>query len=119
MDTDRRSADAVRVDASAVGPAPVGREYELDQLVGAINATRDAPQLVLIAGAPWIGKTHLLAALCDEAARRGGTVARGRAAANPVSTPFEMFVDALGHRPGRGAGRRHTRTLHESPPARR
>ena len=117
MDTDHRSADAVRVDASAVGPAPVGREYELDQLIGAINATRDAPQLVLIAGAPWIGKTHLLAALCDEAARRGWTVARGRAAANPVSTPFEMFVDALDDRLVRVAGDDHTGVFDDSRPA--
>jgi DNA-binding CsgD family transcriptional regulator len=76
-------------------PAPVGRGYELGQLRAALDAARDGPQLVVLTGAPWIGKTHLLAALCDEAAGRGWTVARGRPASDMTSASFEVFADAL------------------------
>jgi DNA-binding CsgD family transcriptional regulator len=76
---------------------PVGRGREFERLRGALDAAGDAGQLATITGGPWIGKTHLLGALCDEAARRGWTVAHGRAVPRPgaTSAPFELVVDAL------------------------
>lgn len=75
----------------------VGRERELRQIVGALEALargRGAP-IFQIAGAPGIGKSRLLRALALGGRERGQLVFAGRAAEFEGELPFGVFVDAL------------------------
>ncbi len=77
-------------------PALVGRTRELaeiDQVLGRL-ATGE-PWLVQFIGEPGIGKSRLLAELCERAEDRGYLVLDGRAAEFERDIPFGLIVDAL------------------------
>jgi DNA-binding CsgD family transcriptional regulator len=77
----------------------VGRRHEHELLAGLLDgAARDrAPTggIVILAGEAGAGKTRLAALAAEEAARRGFTVARGRAYPMESGVPYALFADAL------------------------
>jgi DNA-binding CsgD family transcriptional regulator/tetratricopeptide (TPR) repeat protein len=67
----------------------VGRARELDQVGAALGEARAGRgRLVLIAGAPGIGKSRLADAAAEHARRAGMTVARGYAVEDPGAPPL-------------------------------
>ena len=74
----------------------VGREAELAQLEGLLDAARDGdPSFVVVSGEAGIGKTRLLDEIRRAASDRGCLVVTGRAAEFERELPFGLFVDAL------------------------
>ena len=74
----------------------VGREPELAQLDGALEALADGAAAALaVEGEPGIGKTRLLAELRIRAEGRGYLVLGGTAAEFERDVPFGVWVDAL------------------------
>ena len=80
----------------ATRPTLVGRSTELNVLAGALAAA-DAGNgsTVFVVGESGIGKTRLVEALTDQAARRGFTAAAGRAYPVETGVPYAVFSDAL------------------------
>jgi ATP/maltotriose-dependent transcriptional regulator MalT len=75
----------------------VGRDRELNTLAAALDdAEAGRGRTWFVVGESGIGKTRLVSAAAELAARRGFTVAVGHA--NPVETgiPYTVFSDALG-----------------------
>ncbi len=74
----------------------VGRAEELAALDDAVAALEGGePGVLLLVGAPGIGKTRLLAELAARADERGHIVLRGSASELERDLPFWVFVDAL------------------------
>ncbi|MDQ6717468.1 MAG: AAA family ATPase [Gemmatimonadota bacterium] len=77
-------------------PPLVGRRDELAQLVDAIDgAERGAGRVVFLSGEGGVGKTRLAGAAAEIAAKRGWTVAVGRAYPIETGVPYALFSDAL------------------------
>ena len=73
----------------------IGREPELDALQSTWRRVRDgSPAVVMVAGEPGIGKTRLVAELCQQAHADGATILLG-AAREDALLPYEPFVEAL------------------------
>jgi DNA-binding SARP family transcriptional activator len=79
------------VDASARRSAFVGREHELQLLLGCVGERRG---LAMISGDPGAGKTRLMFELGRLASSPGVSVLFGRCQPEPL-TPYEPFVQAL------------------------
>ena len=82
---------------AALTPLPlVGRTNELALLASALD-DGDAGRggAVFLAGEGGVGKTRLAAAVADLAARRGWSVAAGRAYPVEQGVPFALFADAF------------------------
>ena len=79
------------------GPVIVGREAELERLEAALDALAEArrAQVVQVVGEPGIGKTRLVAELCERAEERGHLVLSGLAAEFEHELPFGLVIDAL------------------------
>lgn len=74
----------------------VGRASELQALNALLdNAEAKRGRMVLLAGETGIGKTRLSRAVSDEAARRGWSVAAGRAYPVETGVPYAPFSDAM------------------------
>ena len=74
----------------------VGRRDELARLTSAINeAEKGAGRVIFISGEGGVGKTRLAAIAADAAAKRGWTVAVGRAYPVETGVPYALFSDAL------------------------
>ena len=74
----------------------VGRTAELQTLSTALSdADAGHGQTVFVVGESGIGKTRLVAAVAEQAARRGFTVATGRAYPVETGVPYAVFSDAL------------------------
>ncbi|HEY1953539.1 MAG TPA: AAA family ATPase [Gemmatimonadaceae bacterium] len=74
----------------------VGRAAELDLLSSTIDAAaQGSGRSVFIFGEGGIGKTRLAAAAAERAAKRGWTVALGRAYPVETGVPYALFSDAL------------------------
>lgn len=81
--------------AATADRAFVGREPELGLLLG--SGDRDRPgSVVVVAGPPGIGKSHLIARAATDTQRQGGIVLFGRCDAT-APTPYGPFAEALGH----------------------
>ncbi|MBU2666195.1 AAA family ATPase [Actinoplanes bogorensis] len=74
--------------------ALVGRDPELAAVDARLDAL-DGPAVVVVAGEPGIGKSHLLAELGRRADARGMLVLNGSASEFEQDLPFWLFVDAL------------------------
>ena len=74
----------------------VGRTAELQALSAALSdADASRGSTVFVVGESGIGKTRLVAAVAEQAARRGFTVAIGRAYPVETGVPYAVFSDAL------------------------
>ncbi|MCU1430669.1 MAG: ATPase [Actinomycetia bacterium] len=81
--------------AAATGPRFVGREHELESMVGGWDrARRGRHETVLVAGEPGIGKTRLAAELAVAAQADGAYVLHGRCDEG-LGVPYQPFVEAL------------------------
>jgi len=81
--------------ASVRGEAIVGRDAQLDTLLGELDlAGGGARKLVLLAGEPGIGKTRLAAEAAGIAHDRGATVLFGRSDEGGM-TAFQPFLEAI------------------------
>jgi len=77
--------------------ALVGRDAEAGRLAAAVSAARAGRgRIVLISGEPGIGKTALLAAVCDQAAAAPTRVVSGAAEELEMRIPFAAIADCLG-----------------------
>ena len=78
-------------------PLPLtGRKAELATLSARLEAARaGVGSTTLIAGVGGVGKSRLVGALSDRAARQGWTVSVGRAYPVETGVPFAVFSDAL------------------------
>jgi DNA-binding NarL/FixJ family response regulator len=84
------------VGAIASGRPLVGRDRELDQLEGSLDALeRDSAGCLTFEGEAGIGKTRLLRELAARAEQRGHLVLAGSAAEFEREVPFSVWVDAL------------------------
>jgi predicted ATPase/signal transduction histidine kinase/CheY-like chemotaxis protein len=73
-----------------------GRAVPYTALLGTLGVAADgAPRVSLVAGAPGIGKSRLIAELQPEVVRRGGFYAAGKAARYERDRPYGVLVDAL------------------------
>jgi DNA-binding SARP family transcriptional activator len=74
----------------------VGRERELGTLLGALEDARSGRgRLVLVGGAPGIGKSRLAEELADRAAEAGAVVLWGRCVEAGGAPPYWPWVQAL------------------------
>ncbi|HET6760931.1 MAG TPA: ATP-binding protein, partial [Gemmatimonadaceae bacterium] len=74
----------------------VGRSAELALLSRTIDeASKGSGRSVFVVGEGGIGKTRLAAAAAEHAARRGWSVATGRAYPVETGVPYALFSDAL------------------------
>jgi DNA-binding CsgD family transcriptional regulator/tetratricopeptide (TPR) repeat protein len=74
----------------------VERTAQLDQLCGLLSlADRGRGAFRFLCGEGGVGKTRLLAALADDATRRGWTVVVGRAYPVETGVPYALFADAF------------------------
>jgi DNA-binding CsgD family transcriptional regulator len=80
--------------ATAQAPVLVGREQELERVLG-FFAVEDGPGKLLLEGDPGIGKTTLWHAGLDEARRRGFRVLEARPAAAERELSFAALGDLL------------------------
>ena len=84
----------MQIDSSA--RPTVGREAELEQLIGALDALEvEGSVCVAVDGEAGIGKTHLLAELRRSAEERGCLVLSGSATEFERDLPFSVWVDAM------------------------
>jgi DNA-binding NarL/FixJ family response regulator len=83
--------------AGLAGSRPfVGRERELDELLGHLGSAQGGQGgVVLLAGEPGIGKTRLLLELANRARAQGGIVLFGRAYESDGVPPYLPFTEAL------------------------
>ena len=91
------ATDSQQTAQSSLAPFPlVGRATEMAELRSLLDAAeRGQGRTVFLSGEPGIGKTRLSEELAHEAARRGWTVALGRAYAVESGVPYAPFADAL------------------------
>src|SRR6266480_2198286 len=81
---------------NATGTPFVGRNAELSLLSNAMDeAAKGSGRSVFIVGEGGIGKTRLAAAAAERAARKGWSVAVGRAYPVETGVPYALFSDAL------------------------
>jgi DNA-binding CsgD family transcriptional regulator len=73
----------------------IGRDREIAAAKIAFESLSGASGAIALAGEPGIGKTRLLAELCDRADERGHLVLNGRGAEFERELPFGAFADAL------------------------
>lgn len=78
----------------AADRAFVGREAELERLGELWQAAGDRLSVVLVAGEPGVGKTHLVANFVHWAAGRGGRVLYGRCDEDSMLS-YQPFLEAL------------------------
>jgi tRNA A-37 threonylcarbamoyl transferase component Bud32/tetratricopeptide (TPR) repeat protein len=95
-------ADFGRLSTSPAAPAAevriplIGREQEFGELRRSMEeALAGRGSLVMIGGEPGIGKTHLTAALLDEAKRRGAFAVRGHCYEMEGAPPYVPFIEML------------------------
>lgn len=87
---------AVRLRLDVHSPL-VGRHSEVAALWDQFEAARDGHTgVILIAGEPGVGKTRLLDAFAERAAREGAEVLRGGASEAAGMPPYLPFLEALG-----------------------
>jgi DNA-binding SARP family transcriptional activator/tetratricopeptide (TPR) repeat protein len=77
--------------------ALVGREQEVTQLIQTMDAVRQTQQaaVVLIRGAPGIGKSRVLEVALDYAVRHDAMVCQATAFESDGLRPFSVWIDAL------------------------
>jgi DNA-binding NarL/FixJ family response regulator len=75
----------------------VGRDAELELVLGMLTDRAARPAFVVVEGDPGIGKTRLLAEIADRASRLGVDVRTGCATQFERTMPFAMVLDAFGH----------------------
>ncbi|GAA1308743.1 LuxR family transcriptional regulator [Planotetraspora silvatica] len=76
--------------------ALIGRSGELDQLTGVLDAATDGlAGVALVGGDAGIGKTRLIAELCDRAQQRGFVSLVGQCAELGDALPYLPLADAL------------------------
>lgn len=81
---------------NAVGTPLVGRSAELALLSNTMDeAAKGSGRSVFIVGEGGIGKTRLAAAAAERAAKKGWSVAVGRAYPVETGVPYALFSDAL------------------------
>jgi DNA-binding NarL/FixJ family response regulator len=80
---------------TSTGTVLLGREHELEILIGALDQAERASRCLLITGEAGIGKSALLDELVDEAHRRDHLVFHGAGAEFDVDVPFAMVTDAF------------------------
>jgi DNA-binding CsgD family transcriptional regulator len=81
---------------AASHPSLVGRTTELNALVAALTAADSGSgSTVFVVGESGIGKTRLVEAVLEQAARRGFATAIGRAYPVETGVPYAVFSDAL------------------------
>jgi DNA-binding CsgD family transcriptional regulator len=80
----------------SVRMALIGREKELAAGEMVFDSLSGAPAAIALSGEAGIGKTRLLAELCDRADDRGHLVLSGRGAEFERELPFGAFAEALG-----------------------
>jgi len=73
----------------------IGRDQEIAAAEVVFDSLTEEPGAIAIAGEPGIGKTRLLAELCERADERGHLVLNGRGAEFERELPFGAFADAL------------------------
>ena len=89
----------------AVSEALVGRDAELAQLEGALNAAISGSGRVLyVVGEAGIGKSRLARALVTHAGRKGIPVLSGRAVHGPTPAAYRPLAEALSSAVRAGAG---------------
>ena len=83
--------------AGLASPVPfVGREHELDKLLGHVQAAQEGRgSVVLVAGEPGIGKTRLALELAERARATGNKVLFGRAYESEGMPPYLPLIEAL------------------------
>ncbi len=76
-------------------PAPplIGRQYEMQALLQPLSSR--GPPVVLVAGEPGIGKSHLLQEAATRAARAGWVVLWGGCQRQSIEDPYAPIVQAL------------------------
>lgn len=75
----------------------IGRAEELGRLVGCFQAALESgPSAATVSGEPGIGKTRLIRELAHPVRDRGGLVLYG-AAPHAAGSPYDPFLEALGH----------------------
>jgi DNA-binding NarL/FixJ family response regulator len=80
----------------ALAPPLVGRAVELEWIDSALDVLSERqPGAVAIEGEPGIGKTRLLAELCERAEARDCLVLGGQAAEFERDVPFSVLVEAF------------------------
>ena len=85
-----------RTDKPAVSPVLVGRAREMDSLERALRAARSsAGRCVLLAGEAGIGKSRLVAELCDRATAERWIIMEGHCSEQDISFPYAPWIDAL------------------------
>lgn len=97
-------ADLERLHAAPLPPAApasiplIGRDAELATLQRALaEALAGRGSLVLIGGEPGIGKTHLSAALLEQAKQSGAFAVRGHCYELEGAPPYSPFIEMLEH----------------------
>lgn len=85
----------MQVGSRGLSPVMVGRGGELDRLLAAL--ARPEPGVVLIGGDAGIGKSRLVAELCEQL-DPAVVVLAGQAEPGGLGHPFGLFLDALGTR---------------------
>lgn len=73
----------------------IGRDREISAAEVVFDSLAGGPAAIALAGEPGIGKTRLLAELCDRADERGFLVLNGRGAEFERELPFGAFAEAL------------------------
>lgn len=85
----------------------VGRDSELERLLGAVDAVGPDGRLMIIDGEPGIGKTRLARELAERHAARGAIVLEARAYAGEAAIPYASIAELIGAGLGHSdAGRR-------------
>ncbi len=74
----------------------VGRQRELERLLGLLEPTPGRPLLVLVAGESGLGKTRLLQELADYGSNLPGTVTWGYGYEHET-LPYQVWIPALRH----------------------
>ena len=78
------------------GPARlIGRDKEMSDLLGALDAAAGRGQVVALEGEAGIGKTSLAEAFLERAASAGSTVTTARCYEEEVSLAYSPVIDAL------------------------
>jgi AAA ATPase-like protein len=76
---------------------PIGRDAELQALVGLLDASEDLPRAAVLAGDAGIGKTTLWLAACEAAAERGYQLLSSRPSETETRLSFVGLAALIGH----------------------